>query len=103
MVAAVDAGLLFGIVAVVAALTFLVSRYLRLVRRQTLAKVAAEHGLRFSPEDPFGLLDLSVRAPAEGDGRGERHPGGGVLLPFRTLSSPGLWRTMRAEPLRRSV
>lgn len=58
---------LFGLFALAA---FLVSRHLKLKRRQELARVAGRLGLGYSPEDHLGLVSLPFALFSRGDGRG---------------------------------
>lgn len=44
--------------------------YLRKRRRDELAVFAGQHGLEYSPTDPFGLVDPSFHLFQQGDGRG---------------------------------
>jgi hypothetical protein len=58
-------GLVVFVVAAVA-----LSFYFKAKRRQAFAAFAAAHGLRYSPEDPFGVIGWPFRLFSRGDGRG---------------------------------
>jgi Protein of unknown function (DUF3137) len=60
----------FALVLAVAVGAVVVSFYLKAKRREAFRAFALEHGLEYSPEDPFGLLEWPFGLFQRGEGRG---------------------------------
>jgi hypothetical protein len=65
--------LIFVLLAVAALAGAGLSYYLKMRRRDELAEFAQQHGLDYSINDPFGLVDMSFSLFARGDGRGSEN------------------------------